>query len=102
MDYTNETFFKTNSCNTIVDYNWDDISICKSQSYWKSNWTFEWPTENPYKQTLDLKKIQFVPVTNWAELDVELQKELVPQPYQPIVLPSMQVDHQTPLQQVTP
>ena len=88
--------------NSIVDYNWDDISLCKSQSYWKSNWTFEWPTENPYIQTLDLNKIQFVPVTNWAELDVELQKELVPQPYQPIVLPSMQVDHQTPLQQVTP
>ena len=76
-------FYNTESehVNTTINYNWDDISLCKSTSYWKSAWSFKWPKQNTYTKTLELKKIQFVPISDWEELDSTLQKELVLTPY---------------------
>lgn len=68
-----------------INYNFDDIALCKDTSYYKSIWQFEWPKENLYGQTLSLDMIKFVPDVNWTEIsDESLQKELVITPYKMI------------------
>jgi len=62
--------------NSLVSYNYDDIAQGKSDSYWKSKYTFKYADQDLYATMLEIKDIDWVPETLYESIEPNQQVEL--------------------------
>jgi hypothetical protein len=62
--------------NTLVSYNYDDVAMGVSDSYWKSQFTFKYAEQDLYETMLELKDIHWVPETLHEPIEPSEQVEL--------------------------
>jgi len=62
--------------NKILSYNYDDIAQDKSESYWKSSWSFDHSTQDLTEKMINLIDIDYIPQMNIEEISPDLQVEL--------------------------
>ena len=62
--------------NTIISYNYDDIAQLKTETFWKSKFTFTHNETDVLKKLINVEDINYVPTTSVAKIDSSVQKEL--------------------------
>jgi len=62
--------------NTLISYNYDDIALGQQEKYWLSNFTFQYPDKDIYKELELINDIDWVPNTHHEAIHHSMQKEL--------------------------
>jgi radical SAM superfamily enzyme YgiQ (UPF0313 family) len=62
--------------NSLISYNFDDIALAKQEKYYMSQFTFQYPDKDIYKELEAIRDIEWIPHTHHEAIHPSMQKEL--------------------------
>ena len=76
LHHWDDNVIKSKYKNTIISHNWDDIALGHQDVYYKSQFTFQYPDKDIYKELEKISEIEWIPNTVHEAIHPSMQEEL--------------------------